>query len=102
MAEPRPRTKGNADQQSTHRTQGRARVIQALDRVRKAARQRKKEQFTSLLHHMNVDLLRTAFYALKRKAAPGVDGMMWADYEADLEPRLEDLQGRVHRGAYRP
>ena len=102
LAEPRPRTKGNADQQSTHRTQGRARVIQALDRVRKAARQRKKEQFTSLLHHMNVDLLRTAFYALKRTAAPGVDGMMWADYEADLEPRLEDLQGRVHRGAYRP
>ena len=51
---------------------------------------------------MNVDLLRTAFYALKRKAAPGVDGMMWADYEADLEPRLEDLHGRVHRGAYRP
>src|SRR5271169_5815104 len=70
LAEPRPGTKGNADQQSTHRTQSRARVIQALDRVRKAARQRKKEQFTSLLHHMNVDLLRTAFYALKRKAEP--------------------------------
>ena len=51
---------------------------------------------------MNVDLLRTAFYALKRKAAAGVDGMMWADYEADLEPRLEDLHSRVHRGAYRP
>jgi RNA-directed DNA polymerase len=102
LAEPRPGTKGNADQQSTHRTQSRARVTQALDRVRKAARQRKKEQFTSLLYHMNVDLLRTAFYALKRKAAPGVDGMMWADYEADLEPRLEDLHGRVHRGAYRP
>src|SRR5712691_987880 len=101
-AEPRPGTKGNADRQSTHRAQSRARVTQALDRVRKAARQRKKEQFTSLLHHMNVDLLRTAFYALKRKAAPGVDGMMWADYEADLEPRLEDLHGRVHRGAYRP
>src|SRR5947207_374855 len=100
--EQRAGTEGNAGEQSTHRTQGRARVIQALDRVRKAARQRKKEQFTSLLHHMNVDLLRTAFYALKRKAAPGVDGMMWADYEADLEPRLEDLQGRVHRGAYRP
>src|SRR5467141_2578107 len=97
LAEPRPGTKGNADQQSTHRTQSRARVTQALDRVRKAARQRKKEQFTSLLHHMNVDLLRTAYYALKRKAAPGVDGMMWADYEADLEPRLEDLHGRVHR-----
>src|SRR6516162_5262995 len=52
LAEPRPGTKGNADQQSTHRTQSRARVIQALDRVRKAARQSKKEQFTSLLHHI--------------------------------------------------
>src|SRR5215813_13813481 len=102
LAEPRPGTKGNADQQSTHRTQSRARVTRALERVRKATRQRKREQFTSLLHHMTVDLFRTAFYALKRKAAPGVDGMMWADYEADLEPRLEDLHGRVHRGAYRP
>jgi RNA-directed DNA polymerase len=95
-------SQGNANQQSTHRAQSRVRVTQALDRIRKAARQRKKEQFTSLLHHINVDLLRTAFYALKRKAAPGVDGMTWKDYEADLEPRLEDLHGRVHRGAYRP
>jgi RNA-directed DNA polymerase len=102
LVEPRPGTKGNADQQTTHRTQSRARVTQALDRVRKAARQRKKEQFTALLHHINVDMLRTAFYALKRKAAPGVDGMTWRDYESDLELRLEDLHGRVHRGAYRP
>ena len=102
LGEPRPGTKGNADQQSTHRTRGRARVTQALDRVRRAARQRKKEQFTALLHHVNVDLLRTAFYALKRKAAPGVDGVTWTEYEADLEHRLEDLHDRVHRGAYRP
>ena len=100
--EPRPGTKGNADQQSTHRAQSRVRVTQALARVRQAARQRKKEQFTALLHHINVDTLRTALYALKRKAAPGVDGVTWGDYEADLEPRLEDLHGRVHRGAYRP
>jgi group II intron reverse transcriptase/maturase len=99
--EPRPGTEGNADQQSTHRTQSRARVTQALGRVRKAARQ-KKEQFTSLLHHITVDTLRTAFYALKRKAAPGVDGVMWQDYEAELEPRLTDLHARVHRGTYRP
>jgi group II intron reverse transcriptase/maturase len=77
-------------------------VTQALDRVRQAARRRKKEQFTTLLHHINVDTLRTAYYALKRKAAPGVDGVTWQDYEADLERRLEDLHGRVHRGAYRP
>ena len=102
LVEPRLGTKGNAGQQSTHRLQTRARVTQALDRVRHAARQRKKEQFTALLHHVNVDALRTAFYALKRKAAPGVDGVTWQDYEADLELRLEDLHGRVHRGAYRP
>src|ERR1700758_2937951 len=95
--EPRPETKGNVGQQSTHRAQDRARVTQALDRVRKAARLRKKEQFTALLHHINVDTLRTAFRALRRKAAPGVDGVTWQDYEADLEPRLRDLHERVHR-----
>ena len=100
--ERRAGAEGNADQQSTHRSQSRARVTQALDRVRQAARQRKKERFTALLHHVNVDTLRVAFYALKRKAAPGADGLTWQDYEAELEPRLEDLHGRVHQGAYRP
>jgi len=100
--EPRAGTKGNAEQQGTHRTQTRTRVTQALSRVRQAARQRKKERFTALLHHVSVDTLRVAFHALKRKAAPGVDGVTWRDYEADLELRLEVLHGRVHRGAYRP
>ena len=77
-------------------------MTQALDRVRQVARQRKKERFTALLHHINVDTLWLAFYALRRKAAPGVDGVTWQDYEADLGPRLEDLHKRVHRGAYRP
>src|SRR6201984_2925973 len=100
--EPRAGAKGNADQQRTHRTQSRKRVTQALTRVRQAARHRKKERFTALLHHLNVDTLRTAFLALKRKAAPGVDGVTWQDYEADLEPNLEDLHGRVQQGVYRP
>ena len=100
--EPRAETKGTADQQSTLRTQSRDRVNQALTRVRQVARQRKKEQFTTLHHHINVDTLQTAFYALRRRAAAGVDGVTWEDYEADHEPRLEDLHRRVHRGAYRP
>ncbi len=54
---------------------------------------------SALLHHVNVDTLGLAFYALKREAAPGADGVTWQDYEAELEPRLEDLRGRVHRGA---
>jgi len=99
--EPRARAKGNANQQSTHRAQDRDRVSQALERVRQAARLRKKERFTALLHHVNVDLLRLAFRALKRDAAPGVDGVTWRDYEADLERKLVDLCDRVHRGAYR-
>ena len=99
--EPRAGTKGNASQQSTRRAQDRESVSQALERVRQAARQRKKERFTTLLHHLNLEMLRTAFFALKRGAAPGVDGLTWKDYETDLDRRIEDLHARVHRGAYR-
>jgi len=76
-------------------------VSQGLDRVRQAARQRKKEKFTALLHHLTIDLLRDAFLALKRHAAPGVDGVTWQDYEAGLEGNLQDLHARIHRGTYR-
>jgi RNA-directed DNA polymerase len=99
--EQRAGAEGNTSGQSTHRTQGRERVSQALARVRKAARLRKKEKLTALLHHINVDLLREAFFALKRDAAPGVDGVTWQTYEADLELNLTDLFSRVQRGAYR-
>ena len=95
-------TKGNAGQQSTLRAQDRAGVSQALERIRQAARHNKKERFTALLHHVNPETLRLAFDALKKDAAPGVDGTTWSDYEVELERRLEDLHDRVHRGAYRP
>jgi len=101
LVERRAGAEGNANQQSTHRTQCRQRVTQALGRVRQAAKARRKERFTALLHHVNIDLLRLSFYALKRNAAPGVDGVMWQDYESDLESNLQDLHSRVHRGAYR-
>src|SRR6266851_2611694 len=100
-AEPRAGTKGNASQQSTLRTQCRKRVSQALERIRQTARQRKTERFTALLHHISIDCLRMAFYALKRGAASGVDGLTWPTYEADLDRNLTDLHERVHRGAYR-
>jgi RNA-directed DNA polymerase len=100
-AEPRAGTEGNTGHPRTPRTQSRASVSPGLDRVRQAARQRKKERFTALLHHVTVDLLREAFLALKRQAAPGVDGLTWQDYEASLEANLQDLHHRVHRGTYR-
>ncbi len=99
--EPRTGTKGNANQQSTRRAQDRESVSQALERVRLAARRGKKEKFTSLLHHVDPEMLRTSFYALKRDAAPGVDGMTWDTYEQGLDRRIEDLHARVQSGAYR-
>jgi group II intron reverse transcriptase/maturase len=99
--ERRAETKGNAGQQSTRRAQDRESVSQALDRIRHAARHRRKERFTALFHHLGPEMLRTAFFALKREAAPGVDGLTWRVYASDLDHRIEDLHARVHRGAYR-
>jgi group II intron reverse transcriptase/maturase len=99
--EPRAEPKGNAIQQRTRRAQDRESVSQALERIRNAARQRKKERFTALFHHLSQETLRTAFFALRREAAPGVDGLAWQDYETDLDRRIEDLHSRVQRGAYR-
>ena len=99
--ERRAGTKGNADQQSTRRTQSRASVSQALERIRQVARERRKERFTALFHHIGIELLAEAFYELKADAAPGVDRLTWKDYEADLGRNLEDLHDRVQRGAYR-
>ena len=99
--ERRAGAKGNANQQSTDRAQNRATVSQALERIRKVAKERKKERFIALFHHISNDLLDEAFYELKENAAAGVDGLTWRDYEQNLERNLEDLHARVHRGAYR-
>jgi group II intron reverse transcriptase/maturase len=99
--ERRAGAKGNANQQSTDRAQNRATVSQALERIRKVAKERKKGRFIALFHHINIDLLDEAFYELKENAAAGVDGLTWRGYEQELERNLEDLYARVHRGAYR-
>ena len=99
--ERRAETKGNADQHSTYLAQSWTSVSQALERIRRVAKERKKEKFTSLLHHISIDLLDEAFSELKQDAAPGIDGLTWRDYEQNLERNLEDLHARIHRGAYR-
>jgi RNA-directed DNA polymerase len=101
VGEGRAQTKENTDPSNTSPTQSGEHVSQGLSGVRQAAKKRKQERFTALLHHLTVDLLRDSFYALKRQAAPGVDGMTWNEYETGLEDRLVDLHNRVHRGAYR-
>jgi RNA-directed DNA polymerase len=99
--EGRVQTKENDAHLNTDPTQSGATVSQGLGGVRQMARARKQERFTALLHHLTIDLLRESYYALKRRAAPGVDGVSWQQYEQGLEERLTDLHGRVHRGAYR-
>jgi len=101
LVEPRAGTKGNTAQPRTRRTQSRSSVSQRLDRVRNAARQRKKEKFTALLHHIDFDLLLESFLALKRTAAAGVDKVTWEDYDMQIQENIQDLHKRVQSGAYR-
>ena len=101
-AEGRSLAKGNPPQDDTNRMQGRKKVNSALRRIRQAAERDSKVKFTSLLHHIySVDMLREAYFSLKRDAAPGIDGQSWRDYGEDLEEHLRDLSGRLARGAYR-
>src|ERR1700687_2486511 len=99
--EGRAQTEENIVPSHMRPTQSGRRMSQGLGGVRQAARKRKQVRFTALLHHLNVGLLRESFYALKRQAAPGVDGVTWQEYETGLEDRLVDLHNRVHRGTYR-
>ena len=92
---------GNAELQSTVRTQSREAVTQAQSRIRRAVDRNPQEKLTALLHHVTVDMLRWSFFRLQKKAAAGVDGVTWEAYEADLENNLADLHVRINRGAYR-
>jgi group II intron reverse transcriptase/maturase len=100
VVEGRPLTKENTQEPNPYRTPSRESGPSGLERVREAARQDRKLKFTALLHHVSIDLFRESYYSLKKKAAPGVDGVTWQEYGQDLEARLRDLHGRVHRGSY--
>ncbi len=101
IVEGRPLTKENAEEPNRYWTQSQGSGPSGLDRVRQAAQRDKQLRFTALLHHITIDLLRSSYYGLKRQAAAGVDGVTWQAYGDELEERLADLHGRVHRGAYR-
>jgi len=100
-AEERRPTKENTAQATACRTQSRIDASSGLHSVREAAKRNKQLKFTALLHHVTLPLMRDAFYALKREAAPGVDGVTWKEYETDLDKQLKELHSRVHQGTYR-
>src|SRR5450432_541209 len=100
IVEGRPLTKENAEEPTPNRTPSREIGPSGLDRVREAAKGDPKMRFTALLHHVNIELLRSSYQHLKRGAAAGVDEVTWQEYGDGLEERLVDLHGRIHRGAY--
>ena len=100
--EQRGLAEGKTPRQNTNRVQDRGIVQSALGRIRQAAVKDKLAKFTSLMHHIyNLSLLHEGYYALKRDAAPGIDGATWRQYQEELESNLADLAGRLRRGAYR-
>ena len=100
IVEGRPLTKENAEEPNPRRTPSRESGPSGLDRVREAAKGDPKMRFTALLHHVDIDLLRSSYLHLKREAAAGVDEVTWQEYGNGLEARIADLHGRIHRGAY--
>jgi len=99
--EGRTSPKGNGGQAAAVRTQRRVAASNGLAAVRQAARQRKGVRFTALLHHITIDLLKQSYFALKRNAAPGIDGVTWRAYGENLDDKLKDLHNRMHKGGYR-
>ena len=93
---------GNSGQQNASRTPSRSHAPSALERVRQAAKGNKEMRFTALYHHIyDPEMLRWAYYQLKRQAVPGVDGETWQHYGEALEENIQDLSHRLKRGAYR-
>ncbi len=101
VVEERELAKGNTDGITRPGHRAGEDVSNGLDRVREVARQDKDARFSALLHHVDLNRLRAAYWAIRPEAAPGVDGVTWEDYGQDLENNLRGLLARVHSGAYR-
>ena len=101
MVEGSGSAEGNAASETRSGPSAGLSALSDLDRVRRVARKDKDARFTALLHHVDVDRLRAAYWAIRPKAAPGVDGVTWTEYGQDLEANLRDLHARVHGGSYR-
>jgi RNA-directed DNA polymerase len=101
VGEERGRAKGNTDSKTHPGHSAGTDASSALGRVREVARRDKEARFTALLHHVSLGRLRAAYWAIRPQAAPGVDGVTWADYGQDLETNISDLHARVQAGRYR-
>jgi retron-type reverse transcriptase len=99
--EGRASPKGNGGQATAVRTPSRGIASSRLEAVRQAAQQSRDVRFTALLHHITTELLKQSYHALKRDAAPGIDGVTWQAYGENLEAKLTDLHERIHKGSYR-
>lgn len=101
LMERRSLPEGNLRDSTTHHAQKWGRVHQGIERIREFVKRNPKEKLATLLHHINEESLKAAYYALKRDSAPGADGKRWKEYSANLDRNIADLCTRVHRGTFR-
>jgi group II intron reverse transcriptase/maturase len=102
LAEGRSEAEGTSTAELTRPTPSGNDALGFLQRIGQRAKARPEERLNNLLSHMKAPLLKEAFQRLRRRAAPGVDGVSWEEYGAHLDERLKDLEGRIQRGGYRP
>jgi RNA-directed DNA polymerase len=100
--EGRPQPLRTSDEERRVQTQSWKPLLSNLVRVNDAAQRSRQTRFTALLHHVDVEALVRAFRRLRRRAAPGIDGMTVAAYEVELQDNLRSLHDRLHSGRYRP
>jgi RNA-directed DNA polymerase len=101
VAEERGLAKGNTNSSPRPGRSAGPDVSSGLDRVHEVARRDRDARFTALLHHVDLNRLRAAYWAIRPLAAAGIDGVTWDTYGQDLEGNLQGLLQRVHSGAYR-
>ncbi len=90
--------------QSTH-ARGRNILNESVSRTLSAlgtkAEKDPKHRFRSLARLLDRQMLGEAFRKLKRKAAPGIDGVTHSEYAENLEENLLALESRLKGGNYR-
>lgn len=83
-------------------TQNSQSVSTKLGRIAELSRLNPDMVFVSLCHHIDEDLLKSAFERLKKDKASGVDKMTASEYSTGIEERLKCLHARLKARTYRP
>ena len=99
--------KGRAERQRGQSTHARGlscpgqSVSSTLSALRTKAEAAPKHRFRDLFGLIDQQRLCEAYHHLKKRAAPGIDGVTHAEYGENLAENLRDLETRLREGRYR-